>query len=179
MKMIRYCKVVLFWLVLFQCTPSLAWNGTVVWVIDGDSLRVRHNGKIVEIRLYGIDTPEYNQDYSDKAKQCTRRLVYGETVSVEQKDIDRYGRIVALVTSRGKLVNRELVRRGLAWFYPRYCLKQPLCGELKTLENEARTARRGLWREQDPVSPWEWKRRERIEESKSRRKRTYRFPYWR
>ena len=163
-------------LVLSQCTPLHAWNGTVVRVIDGDSIRVNRNGNIVEIRLYGIDTPEYRQDYSNKAKQYIKRLTSGKTVSVEPKDIDRYGRTVALITSHGRLINRELVRSGFAWFYPKYCLEQPLCSELKTLENKARTARRGLWRGDNPVSPWEWKRRERVEKSKSFSRGKVRFP---
>ena len=109
-----------------------------------------------------IDTPEYNQPYSDMARQFTMETIHWKTVSVEKKDIDRYGRIVALVTSEGKLVNRELVRAGLAWFYPRYCLEQPLCGELDSLEKQARQGHLGLWQDDAPVSPWEWKRRERM-----------------
>ncbi len=139
-----------------------AWEGVVVKVLDGDSLQIRRDGKIYEIRLYGIDTPEYKQPYSNKAKQFTKRLAYRQTVSVEKRDIDRYGRIVALVSSHGKLVNRELVRAGLAWFYPRYCREQPLCRELESLERQARKERRGFWREKNPVSPWDWKRQLKI-----------------
>ncbi|MDW7772011.1 MAG: thermonuclease family protein [Desulfobulbaceae bacterium] len=140
-----------------------AWEGVVVKVLDGDSIQVKRDGKIYEIRLYGIDTPEYKQPYSNKAKQYTKRLAYRQTVSVKKKDVDRYGRIVALVSSRGKLVNKELVRSGLAWFYPRYCREQPLCGELEALEKQARKEGRGLWRDTAPVSPWEWKRRHRAQ----------------
>jgi endonuclease YncB( thermonuclease family) len=144
----------------FPTGNAAAWEGVVVKVIDGDSLRVQRNGKIHEIRLYGIDTPEYRQAYSNKAKQFTKRLAYQQVVTVEEKDIDRYGRIVALVMSQGKLVNRELVREGLAWYYPKYCREQPLCGELQGLERKARKARRGLWRDESPVSPWNWKRQQ-------------------
>jgi len=151
---------------LFFAGNGVAWEGIVVKVIDGDSLQVRHNGKIHEIRLYGIDTPEYRQAYSNKAKQFTRRLAYRQVVTVEEKDIDRYGRIVALVVSRGKLVNRELVREGLAWYYPKYCRDQPLCGELQRLERRARKERRGIWQDEDPVPPWEWKRQQKSAGSK-------------
>mgnify|MGYP006352914035 CR=1 FL=1 len=75
--------------------------------------------------------------------------------------MDRYGRIVALVTCKGRLVNRDLVRAGLAWHYPKYCRSQPLCSELAVLEQGARTARLGLWADPEPVAPWEWKRRQR------------------
>lgn len=135
------------------------WEGVVVKVLDGDSLRIQRGGKIEEIRLYGIDAPEYRQAYSNKARQYVRRMVDGQEVAVEKMDVDRYGRIVALVTLKDRLVNRELVEAGLAWYYPRYCRWQPLCGELAQLEARARRQGRGLWRDHDPVPPWEWKRR--------------------
>jgi micrococcal nuclease len=140
---------------------AVAWQGVVVKVLDGDSIEVKRNGKVYTVRLYGIDTPEYKQAYSNKAKQFTKRLVNRQKVNVVEKDIDRYGRIVALVESRGQLVNRELVREGLAWYYSKYCLAQPLCGELKDLERKARNEGRGLWRDENPVSPMDWKRQQK------------------
>ena len=128
-------------IVLLQFISSgegLAMEGIVVKVIDGDSIKVLVDGIVKEVRLYGIDTPEYRQPYSNKAKQLTKRLADKQLVTIVTKDIDRYGRTVGVVFSRGKMVNRELVREGLAWFYQRYCLEQPLCGELKSLEAEAR-----------------------------------------
>jgi len=156
-------------IVLSGAGNVFAWEGTVVRVLDGDSLLVKKEGRIYEIRLYGIDTPEFRQPYSNKAKKLTRRLTDGQTVTVEKMDIDRYKRIVALMYSRGKLVNRELVAAGLAWFYPRYCLEQPLCRELQALEKKARTERRGLWQDAAPIAPWEWKRRQRSSESWNRK----------
>lgn len=156
-------------IVLILCALQLtgidraaAWEGVVVKVVDGDSLQIKRDGRIREIRLYGVDAPEYKQPYSKKAKRYLRRMVYLRTVAVEEMDIDRYDRIVALVFRKEGLVNRELVRAGLAWYYPRYCRRQPLCGELADLQNKAEQQRRGLWRDPDPVSPWEWKRRQRV-----------------
>ncbi len=163
---------------LFLAEHAAAWEGVVVKVIDGDSLRVQRNGKTVELRLYGIDTPEYRQPYSNKAKQFARRFVDRHTVTVREKDIDRYGRIVALVESRAGMLNRELVRAGLAWYYPKYCREQPLCGELESLENDARKAGRGLWRDTEPVAPWEWKRQQKNSGSKGPDRWYYRLLDW-
>lgn len=163
-------------LLLTWVRPAAAWEGVAVKVLDGDSMQVKRDGRIHEIRLYGIDAPEYRQPYSNKAKQYVRRLVLRQPVTVEKMDVDRYGRIVALVFVRDKLVNREMVRSGLAWQYPRYCRRQPLCGELAELEEEARRQRRGLWRDPDPVSPWEWKRRERLSDSQAGRSWIRRLP---
>ena len=138
-------------------STAYGWHGYVVKVLDGDSLRVKKGNAIIEVRLYGIDCPEWGQDYGNKAKQYLKRKINKKTVTVEPKDIDRYGRTVALVSSSERLMNRELVREGLAWVYPKYCREQPLCSELKKLQQKAKAGRRGLWREKNPVSPWYWK----------------------
>lgn len=159
--MTRYFLLLIF-AVLLQLLivgEGAAVEGLVVRIIDGDSIKVLVDGVVKEIRLYGIDTPEHMQPHSYKAKQLTKQLAEGQYVTIIAKDVDRYGRIVAKIKSRGKLVNRELVREGLAWYYKRYCHEQPLCGELKSLEEEARIARRGLWKDKNPEAPWEWKHR--------------------
>lgn len=146
---------------LLFAVPGQAWVGEVVKVLDGDSLRVMRDGRQYELRLYGIDTPEHGQPYGDRARGFARGLLAGQEVTVAEKDVDRYRRIVALVTCQGALVNRELVRAGLAWHYPRYCRSEPLCSELAALADEARTARRGLWADPDAIAPWEWKRQKK------------------
>lgn len=146
---------------MFAAGQAWAWEGVVSKVLDGDSIQVQRDGRTVEVRLYGIDTPEHRQAYSNKARQFTREMLYRKRVTVEEKDVDRYGRRVALVAWQGRLVNRELVRAGLAWHYPRYCRSQPLCGELAVLEQGARASRLGLWADPEPVAPWEWKKRQR------------------
>lgn len=148
-------------LMLLSACPAPAWEGRVVRVLDGDSLQVERDGRLHELRLYGIDTPEYGQPYGDRARGFARHLLAGQVVAVTEMDVDRYGRIVALVTCQGTLANRELVRQGFAWHYPRYCRREPLCSELAALADEARSARRGLWADAEPVSPWDWKRRKK------------------
>ena len=151
----------MIFLLILPFSTAHAWQGYVVKVLDGDSIRVKKGKEIIEVRLYGIDCPEWKQDYGNRAKQFTRSQLYHKTVEVDPIDIDRYGRTVALVTSSGQLISRELVRKGLAWVYLKYCRKQPLCTELEKLEDAARGQRRGLWKAKNPVSPWQWKRQNR------------------
>ncbi len=114
-----------------------------------------HNGVGEKIRLHGIDCPEKRQAFGNRAKQFTSKLVFGETVTVEVVDRDRYGRTVAdVLLPDGRSLNRELVRAGFAWWYRRYA---PDDETLKQLEHEARAARRGLWADAEPVPPWEWR----------------------
>ncbi len=135
-------------------TLAADFTGRVVSVTDGDTITVLHNGKGERIRLHGIDCPEKRQAFGNRAKQFTSKLVFGKTVTVQVVDHDRYGRTVGVVLlPDGRSLNHELVRAGLAWMYRRYANDQ----SLSDLEEEARVARRGLWADPNPVSPWEWR----------------------
>lgn len=137
--------------------PATAWEGTVTKVLDGDSLRVRQGDELVTVRLYGIDCPEYGQPQWREAKDAASNIMQGKRVGVTPIDMDRYGRVVALVDCRGGQVNSELVRRGMAWVYPHYCTAQPFCRTLEELEQQARDQRLGIWKDRRPVPPWVWK----------------------
>jgi hypothetical protein len=77
-------------------------------------------------------------------------------VTVQPRDIDRYGRTVALVVlPDGRTLNHELVRSGFAWWYQKYA---PADTTLEQLEAEARATRRGLWSQASPIPPWDWRK---------------------
>lgn len=149
-----------FTFLLLVPIPSLAGEFIVTRVYDGDTITVSGEGKELKIRLYGIDTPEITQWYGQNAKQFTSSQVFGKTVSVDPIDIDRYGRTVALVSVGDLVINRLLVEYGYAWVYDRYC-KKSFCAEWKQLEEEARTAKRGLWKNPNVIPPWEYRQSSR------------------
>ncbi len=137
---------------------SSSFSARVSKVIDGDSLRVRASGAgEMELRLYGLDAPEYDQPYAARAREFLRRRLHGQRVLVEAVETDQYGRTVALVSRDGGLVNEELVAAGLAWVSPRYC-RRPFCAQWQRLEERARRQGSGLWRQAEPIAPWRWKR---------------------
>ncbi len=84
----------------------------------------------------------------------------GKQVTVEYQKRDRYGRIVGKVLLDGIDVSLEQVKAGLAWHYKKYQHEQSL--EDRQLyaeaENKARDERLGLWRENNPNPPWEFRR---------------------
>jgi endonuclease YncB( thermonuclease family) len=82
---------------------SLAWQGKVVGVSDGDTVTVMHEGRGEKIRLYGIDCPEKHQDFGTKEKKFTSSMAYNKLVAVESVTQDRYGRSGALVKGNGQL----------------------------------------------------------------------------
>ncbi len=79
--------------------------------------------------------------------------MFGKTVTV--RDQDRYGRTITdVILPDGRVLNQELVKAGMCWWYRKYSDDQTL-GEL---EAEARQQKHGLWADPSPVPPWEWRR---------------------
>lgn len=131
----------------------------VIKVIDGDSLLVRVGGSKKEIRLWGIDSPEYDQPYARTAKKLTARLV-AEEIEVKVEGRDGYNRILGIAYSGDICINRQLVALGGAWVYDYYC-RNSECREWVRLERKARQEGRGLWADRAPVAPWEWRKLKR------------------
>ncbi len=166
----RYLRVALLFTMLLAL-PSLcyAWSGKVVHVADGDTITVERDGKRVKVRLYGIDTPEKSQWYGQNAKTFTSSQVMGKTVEVQEIDVDRYGRVVGIVSVGNLALNRHLVEYGYAWVYHQYC-KKPFCSEWAKAEAVARKAKRGLWKNPKAISPWQYRRSKRKKSSSPRPK---------
>jgi endonuclease YncB( thermonuclease family) len=131
----------------------------VVAISDGDTFTLLDAGsQQVKVRLYGIDCPEKAQDYGTVARQGLSNLIFGQKVRIDKKDVDRYGRTVAIVyNEKGINVNEELLREGLAWHYTQYD-KNPVWDNL---EGEAKRKQRGLWAQAHPTPPWLWRKEKR------------------
>ncbi len=130
-------------------------------VVDGDTLYVLDaNYKDHKIRLAGIDAPERRQAYGLASRKHLASIVAGQQVTVEYQKRDRYGRIVGKVLHDGIDVCLEQVKAGFAWHYKKYQHEQS--AEDRELyadaENKARNERLGLWRENNPMPPWDYRR---------------------
>jgi endonuclease YncB( thermonuclease family) len=146
---------------LLCCSPAEAKTvqGRVVGVTDGDTIKVLVDREQIKIRLYGIDTPEKKQAFGQAATRVIKSLL-SPSVTVEEKDTDRYGRTVGIVyTSTGINVNEEMVKSGYAWVYRKYC-RSSFCSDWLEMENNARNNKIGLW-QQKAVAPWEWRKLQR------------------
>jgi len=134
--------------------PTAVMSGRVIGISDGDTIEVLTSAGSRRIRLHGIDCPERRQPFGDRARQKTAELCFGQTVSFRIENRDPFGRLVADVTlPDGRVLNEELVRLGLAWWFRRY-RKDP---RLEELERRAREAGIGLWRDPQPIAPWLWR----------------------
>ncbi len=149
-------------LAAFDFTERIAWAAQgpaaiiVDYVVDGDSLVVRNGTKKMEVRLWGIDAPEYDQPDSIPARNGLKKMVMGQKGLLYIKYQDRYGRYVSLLKIKDLNVNEAMVANGHSWVYDRYC-REPVCQRWKHLQAEAKKQRRGLWSGNDPVPPWQWK----------------------
>jgi endonuclease YncB( thermonuclease family) len=137
-----------------SAAPFLA--GTVVRAVDGDTIIVRGpGGRIEDVRLLGIDTPETVDPrkpvgcYGPQASAFTKHLVTGRAVALryDRELHDRYGRFLAYVWLTGRrplFVNAELVRLGYARTYP-FPPNTAHAALFAGLERAAAVAGRGLW----------------------------------
>jgi len=139
---------------IFILLTGSASGERVLRVKDGDSLRIDSAGNEVEVRIADIDAPELRQPYGEEARAFLANLVEARDVRLELVGGDVYRRIVARVIVEERDVAAELVGRGLAWVRRAYAPDSPLIG----LEQDARSARRGLWADSSPVPPWIWRK---------------------
>ena len=135
-------------------------TGRVVGVADGDTITVLDADKVQhKIRLAGIDAPEKKQAFGNRSKESLSDMVFDKTVNVETEKRDRYGRQIGKVLVNGLDVNLVQVERGMAWFYRQYQREQSPTDQQSyaAAEIEARAAKLGLWRDADPMPPWEFR----------------------
>ena len=130
----------------------------VVRVVDGDTIDVdAPDGEEAHtrVRFWGVDTPETKhphmgvQHFGPEADGFTRSACDGKVVRLELlagTTRGTRGRLLAyVILPDGKMLNRELIRRGFGYADPRY--EHPLKEEFRRLQAEALAARRGLWRD--------------------------------
>jgi micrococcal nuclease len=124
----------------------------VVRAVDGDTIEARFDGRVEDVRMIGVDTPETVkpgtpvQCFGPRASRFEHRTVEHRRVrlvfGVERRDA--YGRLLAYVYLGPLFVNDELVRRGLA----RTLAIAPntrFASRFRRQEIAAARAGRGLW----------------------------------
>lgn len=149
-------------------TPLLCWgdsfSGRVVGVADGDTVTLLVNEHDqYKIRVSGIDAPEKKQAFGQRSKDKMSELVFGKDVVVEWHKKDRYGRTIGVVMVDGHDAGFELLCAGLAWHYKQYQRDQSQADRERysAAEDAARAERVGLWVDDEPTPPWEWRHNKR------------------
>lgn len=125
----------------------------VIAIQDGDTIELkfiysgkkagRRMGKPVRIRFLHINCPERKMPFYSNAKQFTSEKCFRKTVSIRHNgEFDKYGRLLGeVVLPDGKVLNKELVKKGLAVHFKKYSKDQ----EYANLEIAAKKQKIGIW----------------------------------
>ena len=128
-------------------------------IIDGDTIEIHGQ----RIRLFGIDTPEHDQlcEAAGTQYRCGQQAalalsdqIASRPVECVPRDVDQYGRVVAVCSVAGDDLNAWMVRNGWALAYRHY--STAYVGD----EDAAHLAGAGIWRGTFDA-PWDWRRGQR------------------
>lgn len=161
-------KVILLYLLLLNSVvpekqddlKNQTFTARVIRILDGDTMEILYKNKPFKVRLSHIDCPEKrgSQPFGNNAKKALSNLCFGQNVTIYGEKYDRNKRLIAIVVNHKKqIVNQEMIKRGMAWHFKKYS-KDLLYTKL---ELEARKNKVGLWRDPNPVAPWEWRKPKR------------------
>ena len=78
-------------------------------------------------------------------------------MTVKKTGTDKYGRTLGIVVVGDVDANAKLVEDGWAWHFKKYSSDE----QLAKLEEAARTAKRGLWADEAPLAPWDFRARQK------------------
>lgn len=137
-------------------TAAVAFPATAQTVTDGDTIKL--NG--TTYRLWGIDAPETKQWCGDypagvMAAAALDTLMKGSGGLIcEQKDVDRYGRTVAICRIDGRDIGKAMVQLGMAWAFTRYSQ------DYSADEARAKADKLGV-HGRDCVPAWDWRAAQR------------------
>ncbi len=131
------------------------WSGVVEQVVSGDTIKVNYEGHLYSVKLYGVAAPKLNQPYGTAAKEATRNLVLGRSVTVNRIYADGATDVGVVYVHDQYSVQAYLAGSGLAWVQNSACSYE-YCAKWQSMENQARNAGRGLWSRSNPIPPWNW-----------------------
>jgi endonuclease YncB( thermonuclease family) len=133
---------------------SQLYTGTIIRVIDGDTFAFQTAEGSLVIRMYGIDAPERDQTYSKESSDFLKQYLNKEAI-IKASGVDRYGRTLGILYINNQDINLLLIKRGCAWHFKRYSSDQ----QYADAESYARKNKIGLWKVDNPIPPWEWRKK--------------------
>ena len=145
-------------ILVLAAAPALADFSGPAQVLDGDTIFVQAR----ELRLAGIDVPEWNQVCTRNGKPWHAGRDAAKAIStmigesrLECLDLGErsYKRAVVRCYMDGRDLAEAIVGMGWAFDYPQYSQ-----GRYAEAEAQARESKRGIW-QGSCDKPWDWRRR--------------------
>lgn len=170
-SVLRFNKVKLLSLILFGLLISddvgakSIVSARVTSVFDGNTIEVVTSDKRnLKVLLYGIDSPELGQRFGNEARKYLEDKLLNRDVSMEIRGKDSFGNYLAIVTLDNRVdIRVDLLKEGLAW-----TAEKDGVSDLEPYRTWAQRKGRGLWREQNPVPPWTYRRQQAMQKPKIR-----------
>jgi micrococcal nuclease len=129
----------------------------VISLSDGDSFKVLFNKESYKIRIHGIDAPERNMPFYKTSKSFLASLIFKKYVFLKILDIDKYDRFVADVFLTNQTnIAYEMIKNGMAWHFVKYSDDN----NMADFEQIARKTKAGLWIDENPISPWDYRKKQ-------------------
>lgn len=125
----RHCAIFLL-ILLHAAGYSQTYDGSIIRVIDGDTFVFQTTDGAFTVRMYGIVAPERDQPFSSESTAFLSKYLY-KKATTKISGVDRYGRRVGVLYIKHK--------------------------DYADAEKYARKRGKGLWKSDDPVSPWNWR----------------------
>ena len=135
-------------------------SGKVIKIVDGDTYDILlADNTTKRIRMAGIDAPERGMPFYKASKDYLGALCFGNMVKIEQAGTDRYGRTIAKTyIATGSELGLLMIEAGYAWHFKRYSSDVLLANaEIKARENQL-----GIWADETPVAPWDWRKDKKV-----------------
>ena len=164
MKKFLQILIIIFAFLLF-CSPVFADQFKVIWIYDGDTFKAEGHDIEIVVRFVAIDAPELSyrkgepsQPFSEQAKKMLTEMILNRIVEIKGYGLDKYNRLLAVVSYAGRNIGVEMLREGLAEIYQGELPDNFNLKDYKLAEFQAKTSRRGMWNQGDNyVSPMEWR----------------------
>ena len=99
---------------------------------------------IVPLKIPGVKRGQ-KQTNNRCARNYLAKLLLDKIVDIKGYGLDQYERILGVIYLKGKNINLEMVRAGLAEVYKGHSLIGFDLEPYRKVEEEARKAKRGIW----------------------------------
>ncbi len=109
------------------------------------------------IKLSGVDCPDLDQPFGSQARDFLVNLIGGREIWVDVERLDHHNRWISKITLNGEDVGVQVVKAGLGWYDTKYTTNP----KLSDAQAQARESKSGLWDQDNPVPPWEFRQMRR------------------
>lgn len=133
--------------------------GKVVGIFDGDTYNLlTSDNQTVKVRMEGIDAPEREMPFHSVSRQYLSKLIFKKEIKLKRTGEDQFGRTLGFTYVNDSVdVNLEMLKAGMVWHYKRYNSDKKYAEAEKT----ARALKLGLWKDGNPVAPWNYRKEKR------------------